>query len=75
MKTASPALGFLTVLSPPDVVPPDPPATTRHQVLRFGTLTRKNFERLCHRLCAVDVNVDYGARYGPCFIRQNASAT
>lgn len=64
MTTTPPALGFLTVLSPPDVVPPDPPSTTRHQVLPFGTLTWENFERLCHRLCTLDGNVNYCARYG-----------
>lgn len=64
MTIAPPALGFLTILSPPDALPPDPPSTTRHQVLPFGTLTWENFERLCHRLCALDANVDYCARYG-----------
>ncbi|MCU6501985.1 NACHT domain-containing protein [Rugamonas sp. A1-17] len=64
MTTTSLALGPLTILSPPDAVPPDPPATTRHQVLPFGTLTWENFERLCHRLCALDGDVDYCARYG-----------
>lgn len=64
MTIAPPALGFLTILSPPNALPPDPPSTTRHQVLPFGSLTWENFERLCHRLCALDANVDYCARYG-----------
>ena len=57
-------LGPLAILNPPDAVPSAPPVVTRIQVLPFGELSWENFERLCHRLTALDGDVEYCARYG-----------
>jgi len=65
MMSASPsAIAPLDVLSPPDAVPSVPPVVTRVQVLPFDALSWENFERLCHRLTALDGDVDHCARYG-----------
>jgi len=55
---------LISVLGPADAVPASPPVTTRPQVLPFGELTWENFERLCHRLTALEGDVDHCARYG-----------
>lgn len=52
------------ILSPPDAVPAVPPVATRSQLLPFEALTWENFERLCHRLTALDCDVEHCARYG-----------
>ncbi len=54
----------VSLTSPPDTVPPAPPVITRVQLLRFGELSWENFERLCHRLTALDGNIEHCARYG-----------
>ena len=59
-----PSPGILCVTSPPDGVPPAPPVVTRLQCLPFGDLTWENFERLCHRLVALEGDVEHCARYG-----------
>ena len=59
-----PPQGVPSVTSPVDGVPPAPPVTTRLQCLPFGELTWENFERLCHRLVALDGDVEHCARYG-----------
>lgn len=64
MLDESPLLGILSVTSPPDGVPPAPPVVTRLQCLPFGDLTWENFERLCHRLVALEGDVEHCARYG-----------
>lgn len=58
------ALAPLAVLSPPDAVPSLPPVDTRIQVLPFDALSWEDFERLCHRLAALDGDVEHCARYG-----------
>ncbi|MDP3670874.1 MAG: NACHT domain-containing protein [Telluria sp.] len=58
------ALAPLAVLSPPDAVPSVPPVATRVQMLPFDALSWENFERLCHRLTALDGDVEHCARYG-----------
>lgn len=58
------ALAPLAVLSPPDAVPSVHPVATRLQLLPFDALSWENFERLCHRLTALDGDVDHCARYG-----------
>lgn len=60
----SPHEGNPTVTGPPDGVPPAPPVTPRSQCLPFGELTWENFERLCHRLMALQGDVEHCARYG-----------
>lgn len=57
-------IGGPAITSPPDGVPPAPPVITRVQCLPFGELTWENFERLCHRLAALEGDVEYCARYG-----------
>jgi len=57
-------LGPLAILSPPDAVPSVLPVVTRIQVLPFGELSWENFERLCHRMTALDGDIEYCARYG-----------
>lgn len=52
------------LLSPPDGVPAIPPTRTRSQRLPFEALSWENFERLCHRLVALDGAVEHCARYG-----------
>lgn len=64
MHTQLPALTTLAVLSPPDKVPSRHPVDTRVQVLPFDALSWENFERLCHRLSALDGDVEHCARYG-----------
>lgn len=64
MPTSLSALAPLAVLSPPDAVPSVLPVATRVQVLPFDTLSWENFERLCHRLTALDGDVEHCARYG-----------
>lgn len=64
MPTSPSALPPLAVLSPPDVVPSVLPVDTRLQVLPFDALSWENFERLCHRLTALDGDVEHCARYG-----------
>lgn len=54
----------LSVTSPPNGVPPAPPVTTRMPRLPFGELTWENFERLCHRLIALEGDVEHCTRYG-----------
>lgn len=54
----------LAVLSPPDSVPTVLPVATRVQVLPFDALSWENFERLCHRLTALDGAIEHCARYG-----------
>lgn len=62
---ASPStLAPLAVLSPPDAVPSVPPVATRVQLLPFDALSWENFECLCHRLTALDGDVEHCARYG-----------
>lgn len=57
-------ISTLGVLSPPDAVPSSHPVETRVQVLPFEALSWENFERLCHRMIALDGNVEHCARYG-----------
>lgn len=57
-------LASANVLGPPDAAPPPPPVTTRNQLLPFGELSWENFERLCHRLTALDGDIEHCARYG-----------
>lgn len=64
MPASPPALAPLAVLSPPDGVPSKLPVVTRIQHLPFGALTWENFERLCHRLAALDGDVEHCARFG-----------
>lgn len=64
MPVSLPALAPLSVLSPADAVPSVLPVVTRVQVLPFGELSWENFERLCHRLTALDGDVEHCARYG-----------
>lgn len=64
MTASSSTLAPLSVLSPPDGVPSVSPVRTRVQKLPFNELTWENFERLCHRLTALDGDVEYCARYG-----------
>ncbi len=52
------------VLAPPDGVPLELPVSTRVQTLPFEKLTWQNFERLCHRLTALDGDVEHCVRYG-----------
>ncbi|MBB5720194.1 energy-coupling factor transporter ATP-binding protein EcfA2 [Stakelama sediminis] len=52
------------LFGPPDGVPPSPPTQTRAQLLPFAELSWENFERLCHRLAALDGNVEHCARHG-----------
>jgi hypothetical protein len=40
------------------------PVATRAQLLPFDALSWENFERLCHRLIALDGDVEHCARYG-----------
>lgn len=54
----------LSILSPPNELPSAPPISTRIQVLPFDALSWENFERLCHRLTALDGDVEHCARYG-----------
>ena len=64
MPAPPPTLAPLAVLSPPDAVPSELPVVTRVQQLPFGALTWENFERLCHRMTALDGNVEHCVRYG-----------
>ncbi|WP_278412567.1 NACHT domain-containing protein [Stutzerimonas kunmingensis] len=64
MHNLLPAVTALSVFSPPDQVPSRHPVDTRVQVLPFDALTWENFERLCHRLCAIGGDVEHCARYG-----------
>lgn len=64
MHTSLTPVPPLAVLSPPDEVPSGPPVTTRVQSLPFDALSWENFERLCHRLTALDSDVEYCVRYG-----------
>lgn len=64
MPNTPPASTPLAVLSPPDAVPSVLPVETRVQLLPFDALSWENFERLCHRLTALDGEVDHCARYG-----------
>ncbi|MBD8092548.1 NACHT domain-containing protein [Pseudomonas fluorescens] len=52
------------VLSPPDTIPSRAPVATRDQELPFDALSWENFERLCHRLTALEGDVEHCARYG-----------
>ncbi|MBV7527257.1 NACHT domain-containing protein [Pseudomonas sp. PDM29] len=64
MSSSPSVFTTLTLLSPPDAVPPSHPVETRVQVLPFDALSWENFERLCHRLTALDGNVEHCERYG-----------
>lgn len=64
MRTSSFAVVPLSILSPPDAVPSEPPVITRDQLLPFGALSWENFERLCHRLTALENDVEHCTRYG-----------
>lgn len=64
MSASPSALAPLAVLSPPDAVPTVYPVATRVQLLPFDALSWENFERLCHRLTALDGDVEHCARYG-----------
>lgn len=64
MTTSLPVSILRAALGPPDAVPAEQPVHTRHQTLPFGALTWENFERLCHRLMALDGNVEYCDRFG-----------
>ena len=64
MPVSLPSLTPLAVLSPPDAVPSKPPVATRYQELPFDALSWENFERLCHRLTALEGDVEHCARYG-----------
>lgn len=64
MPAPSPTPVPFAVLSSPDVVPSELPVVTREQALPFGALTWENFERLCHRLTALDGDIEHCARYG-----------
>lgn len=64
MSASPPALTPLDVRSPPDAVPSVSHVATRVQVLPFDALSWENFERLCHRLTALDGDVEHCARYG-----------
>lgn len=64
MLDSSPPQWPLSVTSPPDDVPTAPPVTTRVQGLPFGALTWENFERICHRLMALEGGIEHCARYG-----------
>lgn len=57
-------ISTIGVLSPPDAVPSSHPVETRVQVLPFEALSWENFERLCHRMTALDGNVEHCVRYG-----------
>lgn len=54
----------LSALAPPDAVPTVHPVATRAQLLPFDALSWENFERLCHRLSALEGDVEHCARYG-----------
>jgi hypothetical protein len=64
MPTLPSVFTTLNLLSPPDAVPSTYPVETRVQVLPFDALSWENFERLCHRLTALDGNVENCERYG-----------
>ncbi|MDX1296733.1 MAG: NACHT domain-containing protein [Pseudomonas sp.] len=66
MKMPAPlfALTPFAILSPADGVPSRHPVATRVQVLPFDALSWENFERLCHRLTALEGDVEHCARYG-----------
>ena len=64
MPSSTSPLCPLSIHSPPDAVPSTPPVATRAQSLPFGELTWENFERLCHRMAALQGNVEHCARYG-----------
>ncbi|NMF98207.1 NACHT domain-containing protein [Aromatoleum toluolicum] len=64
MPASTSDLAPLAILSPPDAVPSALPVSTRVQQLPFGELSWENFERLCHRLTALDGDVEHCARYG-----------
>lgn len=64
MLSSETACPPLSILCPPDAVPSKPPVTTRIQLLPFGELSWENFERLCHRLTALDGDIEHCARYG-----------
>lgn len=59
-----PPLAPLAVFGPPDAIPSELPVETRVHHLPFGGMTWENFERLCHRLTALDGDVEHCARYG-----------
>lgn len=54
----------LAIFAPPDAIVSVPPVATRTQLLPFEALAWENFERLCHRMTALDGDVEYCARYG-----------
>lgn len=64
MPASQSAPSKLSILSPPDAVPALPPVSARVQLLPFEALSWENFERLCHRLIALDADVEHCARYG-----------
>jgi energy-coupling factor transporter ATP-binding protein EcfA2 len=64
MPASPSASAPLSVLSPPDTSPTLLPVETRAQLLPFEALTWENFERLCHRLMALDCDVEHCSRYG-----------
>jgi energy-coupling factor transporter ATP-binding protein EcfA2 len=64
MPASPSAVAPIAVLSPPDTVPSVLPVATRVQLLPFDALSWENFERLCHRLTALEGDVEHCARYG-----------
>ena len=54
----------LAIFAPPNAIVSVPPVTTRTQLLPFEALAWENFERLWHRMMALDGDVEYCARYG-----------
>ncbi|OXI32335.1 hypothetical protein CFB89_14505 [Burkholderia sp. AU16741] len=64
MRAIPSAHELSAVLAPPNEVPSELPVSTRVQILPFEKLTWQNFERLCHRLTALDGDVEHCARYG-----------
>lgn len=64
VSTSPSNLAPLAILSPADAVPSVLPVVTRIQVLPFGELSWENFERLCHRMTALDGDIEHCVRYG-----------
>lgn len=64
MPSPASPLAPLSIHRPPDAVPAISPVATRAHSLPFTELTWENFERLCHRLTALEGGIEHCARYG-----------
>ncbi|EJU10119.1 hypothetical protein LH128_25573 [Sphingomonas sp. LH128] len=64
MPTLTSPIAPAGINSSPDALPAVIPVATRAQLLPFEALSWENFERLCHRLTALEGEIEYCARYG-----------